>query len=289
MIIKIILITAVLVAIFTYWIFYLNTHPSRYHITTRPDEVGIKYSPISFKSRDNINLAGWFIPAQNKEKAPVIIIAHGLGASKSDFIDLAGSLSISGFNVLLFDFRAHGESKGTTCSLGLNEQLDVRAAVDFIYSQKNLENKNIGIYGFSLGGAVGIITAAEDERIKAVVADTSYSDLFEISKDVIKKTYRLPPFPFLNLAGIFYRLTFKKSIKDISPVKYIHRISPRPVLLITSDVDEMTPFYHAEALIKAANTPKELWVIQGASHGGTLSAGGEEYTNKIINYFKLNL
>jgi pimeloyl-ACP methyl ester carboxylesterase len=289
MIIKIFILITVFTLVFTYLILYLNTHQPRYHLTTTPAELGIKFEKISFITGDSIKLTGWFVAAQNHPSAPIIIIAHGLGASKSDFVNLSGILSSNGFNVLLFDFRAHGESEGKSCSLGLKEQMDISAAVDYIISRKDIKNKSIGLYGFSLGGAAGILTASRDRRIKAIAADTPFSHLDKISADVIKRTYHLPSFPFIHLANIFYRLSFNGWIGQVSPADVIHLISPRPVLLISSDIDEMTPLYHAKELFGKAREPKELWVIEGTSHGGTISAAGEKYNQKLIEFFNSSL
>ena len=285
MIIKILILITVFTLVFTYLILYLNTHQPIYHLTTTPAEIGIDFENISFITTDSIKLRGWFIGSQNSLTAPTIIIAHGLGASKSDFINLSGFLSSNGFNVLLFDFRAHGESGGKSCSLGLKEQMDITAALDYIISRKNLKNKNIGLYGFSLGGSAGILTASKDLRIKAIVADTPYSRLYTISADVIKRTYHLPSFPFMQLANVFYRLSFGGWIGQVAPADVIHLISPRPILLITSDIDQMTPIYHARELIRKAGEPKELWVIEGATHGGTISMDAERYNQKLFNFF----
>jgi pimeloyl-ACP methyl ester carboxylesterase len=285
MIFKIFILITIFTLVFTYLILYLNTHQPRYHLTTTPAELGIKFDEISFITTDSIKLKGWFIASQNSLTAPTIIIAHGLGASKSDFINLSGFLSLNGFNVLLFDFRAHGESDGKSCSLGLKEQLDITAAIDYIISRENLKNKSIGLYGFSLGGAAGILTASRDQRIKAIVADTPFSSLKNISADVIKRTYHLPSFPFIQLANILYRLSFNDWIGQVTPSDVIHLISPRPILLITSDIDQMTPVYHARELIRKAGEPKELWIIEGATHGGTISMDAERYNQKLFNFF----
>ena len=285
MIFKIFILFSVFTLVFTYIILYLNTHHPRYHLTTTPAELGIKFEKISFITTDSIKLSGWFIAAQNSSSAPTIIIAHGLGASKSDFINLSRVFSSNGFNVVLFDFRAHGESEGKSCSLGLKEQMDISAAVDYIISRKDLKNKSIGLYGFSLGGAAGILTASNDQRIKAITADTPFSSLKRISEDVIKRTYHLPSFPFIHLADIFYRLSFNGWIGQVSPSAAIHLISPRPILLISSDIDEMTPLYHAKELYSQAKEPKELWIIEGAHHGGTISANTDEYYRRLLYFF----
>jgi fermentation-respiration switch protein FrsA (DUF1100 family) len=285
MIFKIFILITVFTLVFTYIILYLNTHHPRYHLTTTPAELGIKFEKISFIAADSTKLKGWFIAAQNHSSAPTIIIAHGLGASKSDFVNLSGVFSSNGFNVVLFDFRAHGESEGRSCSLGLKEQMDIAASVDYIISREDLKNKSIGLYGFSLGGAAGILTASKDQRIKAIAADTPFSSLKRISEDVIKRTYHLPSFPFIHLADIFYRLSFNGWIRQVSPADVIHLISPRPILLISSDIDEMTPVYHANELYSQAKEPKELWIIEGAHHGGTISANTDEYYRRLLNFF----
>ena len=285
MIIKILILITVFTLIFSYAVLYLNTHQPRYHLTTTPAEIGIYFENISFITTDSIKLRGWFIGSQNSLTAPTIIIAHGLGASKSDFINLSEFLSSNWFNVLLFDFRAHGESGGKSCSLGLKEQMDITAALDYIILRKNLKNKNVGLYGFSLGGSAGILTASKDLRIKAIVADTPFSRLYTISADVIKRTYHLPSFPFMQLANVFYRLSFGGWIGQVAPADVIHLISPRPILLIISDIDQMTPIYHARKLIRKAGEPKELWVIEGAIHGGTISMDAERYNQKLFNFF----
>ena len=285
MIIKILILITVFTLIFSYAVLYLNTHQPRYHLTTTPAEIGIDFENISFITTDSIKLRGWFIGSQNSLTAPTIIIAHGLGASKSDFINLSGFLSSNGFNVLMFDFRAHGESEGKSCSLGLKEQLDITAAIEYIISREDLKNKSIGLYGFSLGGAAGILTASRELRIKAIVADTPFSSLKNISADVIKRTYHLPSFPFIQLANILYRLSFNGWIGQVTPSDVIHLISPRPILLISSDIDEMTPLYHAEELLANAKEPKELWIIEGASHGGTISINTEKYNQKLLSFF----
>ncbi len=285
MFIKIFILITVFILIFTYAILYLNTRHPRYFLTTTPAELGIQFEQISFKSNDQIRLKGWFIPAVNNPEAPTIIIAHGLGASKSDFVNLSGVLCKNGFNVLLFDFRAHGESSGKSCSLGLKEQKDISAAVDYVLSRPDVINFKIGLYGFSLGGATGIIEASNNHKISAVAADTPFASLKRISEDVIKRSYRLPSFPFIPLANIFYRLSFNGWMGQVSPSAVIHKISPRPILLISSDVDEMTPLYHAKELFNNAADPKELWIIEGASHGGTISADKEKYNRKLLAFF----
>ena len=67
---------------------------------------------VTIPSRDaGIELAGWYIPADDPD-APTVVITHGVSACKRDHTVLlpAGMLHRNGFNVLMFDLRDHGDS-----------------------------------------------------------------------------------------------------------------------------------------------------------------------------------
>jgi uncharacterized protein len=270
-----------------------NTHPPRYPLHTSPANYGLPFEEISFQAADGVPLKGWFVPAhRNKEgregrpgPGPAIVISHGLGASKSDFVELAGHLSRKGFHVLLFDFRAHGDSGGRRCSLGYLEKMDLLEALHVLQGKEMVDAGRIGVYGFSLGGAVAIMTASERKEIRAVAADSAFSSMMEEVHHILTRIYHLPRFPFLGLGRLAYRLMFGVDLDVISPMACIGELRNRPVLLIAGVGDEMIPDAHAGFLYEAAEQPKELWLIQGASHGGTLSAAGPEYEGRVEKFF----
>src|SRR5512145_2337086 len=104
---------AVLVIALSFILVYANTHPPLYPLHIPPSQYKAAYENVSFVASDNVLLKGWLIkPDTIRETAPAIIICHGLGANRSDFTDLAVSLTKRGYMVLTFDFRAHGESGG---------------------------------------------------------------------------------------------------------------------------------------------------------------------------------
>jgi alpha-beta hydrolase superfamily lysophospholipase len=122
-----------LVVALSFILVYANTHPPKYPLHIPPSLYSADYEVVSFTSADNIVLRGWLIkPLNTRLRSPAIIICHGVGANKSDFTGLAVSLSRRGYYVLLFDFRAHGESSGRRSSLGYHEQKDIVAALDLL-------------------------------------------------------------------------------------------------------------------------------------------------------------
>ena len=75
-------------------------------------------------------------------------------------------------------------------------------------------------------------------------------------------------------------------MEHVTPLNTISGIAPRPLLLITGDQDSMIPPDHTKKLFQAALSPKELWVIKGASHGSTMAIAQDKYYQKVSLFFK---
>ncbi len=278
---------AVIVIVLPLILVYANTHPPRYQLSIPPSTYQVDYESLSFLTEDGITLQGWLVkPSHPGPNSPAIIICHGIGANKSDFTELAAALAKRGFFVLLFDFRAHGGSGGSRTSLGFHEQKDVAAAVNVLKSLREIDPKRIGIYGFSMGGATAILAAAKSHAFAAVAADSSFTSLRDQARTAVTGFYHLPSFPFVNLAVLGYELYFQTSVANISPVAEIANISPAPLLIIAGEGDKLIPADNGHALYAAAGEPKELWIIQGAGHGGTLAAAGNAYEKRVGEFFE---
>ena len=275
-----------LVVAFSFILVYANTHPPKYPLNIPPSEYRVAYEAVSFTSDDGVALKGWLVkPAHPGTKSPAIIICHGLGANKSDFTELSASLSKRGYLVLQFDFRAHGESGGNRTSLGYHEQKDIIAALHFLKTRPGIDPKRIGIYGFSLGGSSAILAAAKTGAFSAVVADSAFTSLRDQAREAITGFYHLPAFPFLHLTVLGYEIYFQTQVDTIAPVKVIAAIAPTPMLIIAGEGDTLIPADNGRRLFASAGEPKELWIVPGADHGGTLAAAGSEYEMRVGEFF----
>ena len=275
-----------LVVAFSFILVYANTHPPKYPLNIPPSEYRVAYEVVSFTSDDGVALKGWLVkPAHPGTKSPAIIICHGLGANKSDFTELSASLSKRGYLVLQFDFRAHGESGGNRTSLGYHEQKDIIAALHFLKTHPGIDPKRIGIYGFSLGGSSAILAAAKTGAFSAVVADSAFTSLRDQAREAITGFYHLPAFPFLHLTVLGYEIYFQTQVDTIAPVKVIAAIAPTPMLIIAGEGDTLIPADNGRRLFASAGEPKELWIVPGADHGGTLAAAGSEYEMRVGEFF----
>jgi dipeptidyl aminopeptidase/acylaminoacyl peptidase len=265
---------------------YINTHPPRYTLNIPPSIYNADYEDVAFTGKAGIVLKGWLIrPVPAVYATPAIIICHGVGANKSDFTELAVHLSRRGYAVLLFDFRAHGESGGSRTSLGYHEQEDVLAALAYLKTRHDVDPRRIGIYGFSLGGAAAILAAAKSDGFRAIVADSAFTSLRDQARTTVTDFYHLPSFPFLPLAVLVYEVSFRTPVDAISPVGSIAMLASTPILIIAGDGDTLIPSENGRRLYAVAREPKEIWIIPGADHGGTLAAAGVAYEKRVGGFF----
>jgi fermentation-respiration switch protein FrsA (DUF1100 family) len=135
-----------------------------------------------------------------------------------------------------------------------------------------------------MGGAVSLLVAAEEPRIQAVVADSSFATM----RDVVAFAYqrrRLPAIPAIQLADVINRRRYGYGYAAVEPIRSIGSLSPRPVLLIHGDRDLTIPVEHSQRLFEAAGEPKELWIIPGAGHCGGYFAGRQEYVSRVASFF----
>lgn len=273
--------------VFSAGLFLRNTFLPRLPLTTTPAVLQLPFEPVKFQATDGLWLAGWKIPGDPAR--PWIILCHGLGTNRADLLDIAAGLHRAGFNLLTFDFRAHGESQGNATSFGWHEQRDLEGALVFLGQQPDVPERPYGVFGISMGGAVAVMVAAGDERLGAVAIDSSYTDL-ECSIGLhMKLLYHLPRYPFLLFAGSAYRLWFGVWPSRMAPIAHISRISPRPVLVIQSQGDPRMPLEDTKAMFEHAKDPKELWIVPGTDHLGAYQHDPAAYINRLAAFFTSNL
>ena len=272
------------------WGFYIAIKPPRFISNLTPKDLGLEYEAVSFTTTDDILIKGWFIPHQSKLGAEqvlrqnkdikTIILLHGYPADKGNI--LPGFIHlVKTYNLFLFDFRYLGESGGRYSTAGAKETEDLLAALRFLRSRRVHE---VGVWGFSMGGAVALMTAPQAPEIKAIVSESSYARLDLMGREL----YRVPFLrePLGSLTRLWAWLFFGFDPKDVSPVKGAKNLQI-PVLIIHSKTDELIPFSHALLLQEALkdNPKAEFWFGEELVHGQF----GETYQKRIQEFFEKNL
>lgn len=284
----IIAVIAIIIVAFlgmTIYIGYTATMVKRVPVEGSPADLGMEYDNVSFKSvPDDLVLRGWFLPSGDSRA--VIIMLHGGDMHRADpsinTLGVARGLFDSGFDVMMFDFRGHGESGGERTSAGYNEGKDLRGAVEYV---KRRGFERIGVLGFSMGAATALLAAPLCNDIDAIVSDSCYADLAGIMGREFKARTGVPEF-FLKPSLSMIKLTFGVDFNAVKPVDSVSGISPRPVFFIHGAEDTFIPLDNVHRLYEASGNPENrLWIVPGADHVQAYNTNPDEYIDKITSFF----
>jgi uncharacterized protein len=237
---------------------------------------------VTFSSaEDGVPISGWFFASRRPHPAAAILLCHGVWTGRRECLPLALRFHQAGYNVLCFDFRAHGLSGGRFTSVGLHETFDVIGAVEHLAQRPEVDAERIGVIGFSMGAAATIQAAARCPRIAAVVADSAYASFLDAARHSFHQVTRLPHSPLAPIAMRWAKWIVHVDASQMRPIDVIGRLAPRPILITHGGDDEIVPIQHAYTLFKAADEPKELWIVPGARHVEARDMVPEEYFERL--------
>jgi len=226
---------------------------------------------VSFSS-DGLKIAGQLRLLDAEAAVPGLIICHGIPAvpfnpEDTGYADLAERFTEEGFATLLFNFRGAGLSEGNFDMRGWAR--DLTQALSFMADIPGVDASALYVMGFSGGAATALYVAAGDERVAGVISCASPAHFDELTSpealnNCVAKWREI---------NIIRDRDFPQDLADwtagfaeVAPVKHIASITPRPVLLLHGDADEVVDVSHAHLLSEAAGEPSELIVLPGALH-----------------------
>ena len=261
------------------WGFYWAIWPLKIISPITPENFKLPYENVAIQTSDNIIIRGWFIPNANPN-AKAIILLHGYPADKGNILPSRYFLHQK-YSLLFIDFRYLGESGGKYSTVGKNEVLDVLAAIHYLRSRNIHE---VGIWGFSLGGAVALMSAINVPEIKAIVAEAPYAQLDKMADDY----FRIPllKYPLGGLLRFWAWLFLGYDLKNVSPVKSASQLKI-PILIMHSKHDHVVSFEHAELFRQQLKNKSNVQFLffEDLPHGQA-----SQYYEKIItNFFDKNL
>lgn len=242
---------------------------------------------VQFLSRDGLQLGGWWIPAAETPRGTVILCPGQNGSLDKD-IPQAVPLHRAGFNVLLFDFRAHGCSEGELVTLGALEQADLFGALDYLEAERGIAQ--VGVLGFSMGAGVALLVAAQDPRIRALVVDGAFPHL----RGILAGYLRLRGIPG-PLAGGFARVVLWMAglragydIARANPFDLAGRITA-PTLFLHGERDPFVSTDDVRALAARLRGPVELWSLPDCGHREAHRQHPDEYARRVVDWFARHL
>jgi uncharacterized protein len=251
-------------------------------ITMTPVSFGVPFEDVVFYSHtDNLLLKGWYLPSgQNK----TIIVMPGGKQTREDrstkLLELCVDLAKRGYNILVFDRRGCGQSEAARLNCRSILDRDFNGAIDYIRNQ-NGYGENIFLLGISVGATAAIASAKANDEIKAVICDSCFTSIPEMTKRVLAKTFE--PFVIFQPGAVLMgRLLF--GLDKESAIDKVPKISC-PIFFINGSEDKSVPPEDACRLIEASNNPSdEIWIADGAGHSQSYITHPDEYVDKVIKF-----
>ena len=238
--------------------------PVRHPPERTPADVGLDYREVVLQSSDGLSLHAWWVGGDGSSRAAVLV--HGWGGDRSDLHVIRTALVYhrAGFNVLMLDLRAHGESEGDRITVGYREARDVRGALSWLGS-RGFDPQDVVLHGWSLGGAA-VVQAAPSTGVGAVVEEAAYADLVPLLRERLPEVGGLPAFfnPGILLMGRLFLGIDPWAVRPVEEAAPLYREGV-PFMIIHSRDDEMIPFEHAE-LLAAAHPGATFWKLNGYEH-----------------------
>ena len=261
--------------------------------------------PVTFKSGD-LTLAGVVHVPDGMaagEQRPAFLVLHGFGSNKSSG-NAAGPARMFcdwGYVTMRFDMRGCGESDGEFGHIiCLDQVADTSAALSYLATRDEVDGGRIGALGSSFGAAVAIYTAGVDERVAAVISSGGWGDgerkfrgqhpgpeawqkftaMLEAGKKHREETGQslmvdrydivpIPPHLRSNLAQnsvTQFPAETAQSMFDFRADAVVRDIAPRPLLLLHSSLDSVTPTEQSVELFKRAGQPTDLHLFAETDH-----------------------
>jgi pimeloyl-ACP methyl ester carboxylesterase len=231
------------------------------------------------------------------------LVLHGFGGNKDGTGTRAGAgmLAEMGYATLRFDMRGCGESEGEPGRVICLEQVeDTLAALEFLARRPEIDANRIGIMGSSFGAAVAVYTAGVDPRPAAVISVGGWGDgerkfrgqhptpeawakftgmlergrrhREETGQSLMVPRFDIVPIPEhlrsnMSKGGVMeFPAETAQSMFDFRADDVVGNITPRPLLLLHSAQDSVTPTEQSAEMFKRAGQPTDLILLSDVDH-----------------------
>lgn len=256
-------------------------------ISPKPSSVGLPPEDLPIEvvqilKEDDLPIHGWFLEG-DLGKAGILLL-HGVKSDRREMLDRARFLYGEGYSVLLIDMQAHGETAGEYLTFGYLESIDVERAVKFI--RERIDGR-VGIIGSSMGGAAALL-GIQSSNADAIIIEGVYGTIEQAIKNRI--ALRLGNIATVLSPLLSWQLEPRLgiSLESLSVVNAVYRLHS-PILIISGKQDRHALPSEAQAIYDAANQPKSLWMVDGASHEDLHKYNKEHYEKRILDFFLKHL
>lgn len=202
-------------------------------------------------------------------------------------MDIANQYHKAGYNVIVPDLRAHGESAGKYVGMGWLDKNDILKWIELILNEDS--HAKIVLHGVSMGAATVMMASGENlpENVVAIIEDCGYTSVKEVFSSELKLRFNLPTFPIINSASFVSSIRARYTFDEASSLEQIKK-SDIPILFIHGSADNFIPVEMCHKLYDFATCKKEKLIITGAGHAQSRFLAPDEYYHTVFNFINNN-
>lgn len=235
-------------------------------------------------SRDGLTLTSRVIKAQTESDRWAIVV-HGYHSDKGGVASIAYRFRQQGYNVLMPDLRAHGESEGKYITMGWLERLDIIDWIDLIV--KTYPDAKIVLHGTSMGAATVMMVSGEAlcPNVVGIIEDCGYTSVWDMYKDQLYEQYSLPPFPIMHAASFAGRFVMGYDFSKASCVEQVKKADV-PILFIHGSEDELVKPWMVHEVYEACASEKDILIVEGAKHANSCRTAPDLYYDTVFSFLE---
>ena len=240
---------------------------------------------VEITSYDGLKLRAKYFPAEG-ETHKLAIVNHGYtGCGMRDSTSISVFFHRMGYDCLIVDHRAHGESEGKYIGFGILDRFDCKSWINYVDTRFN-KSRDIVLYGTSMGGAIVLMTSGFSdlsESVKAVVADCAFTTPYDVFAHILKRDYHLPTFPVMNISNALCKKKAGYGFRDYSTLDAMKTVKV-PILFIHGKEDKFVPTYMSVQNYDACVSEKELMLVDNAAHAASYYENPKAYEDRISEF-----
>lgn len=199
------------------------------------------------------------------KQIPCVVYLHGNSSSRVEAIPFLDYILPFNISLFCFDFSGSGKSEGDYVTLGYYERHDVKCVVDYLRGSGRVST--ISLWGRSMGAATALMYASMDTSIKAIVADSPFSNLEDLAHELVRKYIDIPKvlfdfgFSFIQSSA---EQKAKMKFEELDVTQHISSFNSIPIMFVYAEKDDFIHPDHCIKLHEAYKGPKILFSVEGS-------------------------
>jgi pimeloyl-ACP methyl ester carboxylesterase len=250
-------------------------------------------------------LRGCYLRTRANPRKGVILFGLEFGSNRWACVPYCRFLVDAGYDVFSFEPRGQGDSDPQPGYEPLQwvtnyEVRDFQAAVAYLLARPDADRRGVGFFGISKGGGAGLLAAADDPAFRCFVTDgvfATHTTMVPYMRKWIgiysnrRLLQRLLPSWYYRFVAHFalHKVARERHCHFPHLERRLHKLAPRPWLMIHGGGDTYIKPEMAQALFELAQPPRELWLVEGAKHNQAFQLANGAYQKRVLEFFDAHL